>query len=57
MSFIEFPQTIHKHYMMPTIPVLIAGHKFWVFVDSGATISILGIDDARRMGIDCKKRL
>ena len=55
MSLIEFPYTIHKHYLMPIIPVLIAGHKFWVFVDSGATFSILGIDDARRMGIDWEK--
>jgi hypothetical protein len=45
----------HKHYMMPIIPALIGGHKFWVFVDSAATFSILGIGDVRRMGIDCKK--
>ena len=37
---------------MPIIPVLIKSHKLWAFVDSGATFSILSIDDARRMGID-----
>jgi predicted aspartyl protease len=55
MSLIEFPYTLHKHYLMPIIPVLIAGHKLWVFVDSGATFSIFGIDDARRIGIDWEK--
>jgi predicted aspartyl protease len=54
MSLIEFPYTLHKHYLMPIIPVMIAGHKFWVFVDSGATFSIFGIDDARRIGIKRK---
>jgi hypothetical protein len=29
---------------MPIIPVSINGHKLWVFVDSGATFSILTVD-------------
>jgi len=40
---------------MPIIPVLIEGHKLWAFVDSGATFSIVSIDDARRIGIDWEK--
>jgi len=51
MSFIEFPYTLHKHYLMPIIPVLIEGRKLWPFVDLGATFSIFSIDDARRIGI------
>jgi Aspartyl protease. len=37
---------------MPIIPVSINGHKLWVFVDSGATFSILTVDEAERIGID-----
>ncbi len=55
MPLIEFPYTFHKQYLMPIIPVLIEGHKIWTFVDSGATFSIFGIDDARRLGIDWEK--
>lgn len=55
MSLIEFPYTLHKHYLMPIIPIIIEGHKLWTFVDSGATFSILSIDDARRIGIDWVK--
>ena len=51
MSLVEFPYTFHKQYLMPIIPVLIEGHKVWVFVDSGATFSILSTDEARRIGI------
>ena len=55
MSLIEFPYTLYKHYLMPIIPVLIEAHKIWAFVDSGATFSIMSIDDARRIGIDWEK--
>jgi len=37
---------------MPIIPVSISGHKLWVFVDSGATFSMLTVDEAERIGID-----
>jgi hypothetical protein len=40
---------------MPVIPVTIEGHKLWVFVDSGATFSILNTDDARRIGLEWDK--
>jgi len=49
---IEFPYTRHRGYLMPIIPVSINGHKLWAFVDSGATFSILTIDEAGRIGID-----
>lgn len=55
MPFIEFPYTLHKGYLMPIIPITILAHKVWVFVDSGATFTILSIDDARRLGIDWEK--
>lgn len=38
--------------MMPIIPITILGHRTWVFVDSGATFSILNVDDAHRIGIN-----
>jgi predicted aspartyl protease len=40
---------------MPIIPILIEGHKLWTFVDSGATFSILSVDDAHRIGIEWDK--
>ena len=52
MPVIEFPYTRHRGYLMPIIPVSINGHKLWVFVDSGATFSILTVDEAERIGID-----
>jgi hypothetical protein len=55
MSLIEFPYTFHKQYLLPIIPVLIERHKIWAFVDSGATFSILSIDEARRIGLDWEK--
>lgn len=52
MSIIEFPYTLHKGYAMPIIPITVLAHKVWVFVDTGATFTILNSDDAHRMGID-----
>lgn len=52
MPLIEFPYTFHKGYLMPIIPVTILDHRVWVFVDSGATFTILSVDDAHRIGID-----
>ena len=40
---------------MPIIPITILDHRVWVFVDSGATFTILSIDDALRFGIDQQK--
>jgi len=37
---------------MPIIPITIRNHKVWVFVDSGATFSIVNAAEARDMGID-----
>jgi predicted aspartyl protease len=52
MSVIEFPYTLYKGYVMPIIPITIVEHKVWVFVDTGATFTILHSDDARRLGLD-----
>jgi len=52
MSVIEFPYTLHRGYLMPIIPITIQGHRTWVFVDSGATFTILSVDDAHRIGIE-----
>lgn len=55
MSLVEFPYIRHKSYLMPIIPITILDHRIWVFVDSGATFSILSSDEARRIGIDWQK--
>jgi gag-polyprotein putative aspartyl protease len=49
---IEFPYTLHKGYLMPIIPITIQNHKLWVYVDSGATFSMISAAEARDMGID-----
>jgi hypothetical protein len=55
VPLIEFPYTLHKGYLLPIIPITILGHRVWVFVDSGAALTILSIDDAQRIGIDWQK--
>lgn len=52
MPAIEFPYTRHRGYLMPIVPIAIHGHRLWVFVDSGATFSMLSVDEAARIGID-----
>jgi len=52
VSLIEFPYTLHGGYLLPIIPISINSHKVWVFVDSGATFSILSVDDAERIGVN-----
>ena|SRR5262245_50350792 len=37
---------------MPIIPITIQDHKVWVYVDSGATFSMVGAAEAGDMGID-----
>lgn len=55
MSFIEFPYTSHKNYLLPIIPITILDHRVWVYVDSGAIFTILNVDEAHRLGIDWQK--
>lgn len=55
MSLIKFPYTFHKGYLLPIIPVTVLGHRVWVFVDSGATFTILSVDEAHRIGIEWEK--
>lgn len=55
MSLVAFPYTLHKGYAMPIIPITILTHKIWVFVDSGATFTVLSIDEAHRLGIDWQR--
>ena len=52
MPLIEFPYARHSGYVMPIIPITLLAHKLWVFVDSGATFTILNTDEAHRIGID-----
>ena len=55
MPLIEFPYTLHKGYLLPIIPITVLSHWVWVFVDSGATFTILSVDDAHRIGVDWEK--
>ena len=55
MPAVEFPYTLHKGYLLPIIPITILSHRVWVFVDSGATFTILSTDDANRMGINWER--
>jgi hypothetical protein len=51
VPLVAFPYTLHKGYLLPIIPITIANHRIWVFVDSGATFSILHVEEAQRLGI------
>ena len=55
MSAIEFAYTLHKGYLMPIIPITIQNHKVWVFVDSGATFTLIAAAEASDMGIDWQR--
>lgn len=55
MSLVVFPYTLHKGYAMPIIPVTILTHKIWAFVDSGATFTVLGVDESYRLGVDWQR--
>jgi hypothetical protein len=52
VSAVEFAYMRHKGYLMPIIPITIQNHKVWVYVDSGATFSMIGAAEANDMGID-----
>ena len=52
MPAFEFAYTLHKGYLMPIIPITIQNHKVWVYVDSGATFSMIRAAEASDMGID-----
>jgi len=51
MPVIEFPYILHKGYLMPIIPVTLQNARVWMFVDSGATFSIINAAEARDLGI------
>jgi len=40
---------------MPIIPLTILTHTIWVFGDSRATFTVLGSDEAHRLGIDWQR--
>jgi hypothetical protein len=56
MSVIEFKYSRYKEHYLPIVPVRINDGKLWhevrVFVDSGATYSVLDYKEAERLGID-----
>ena len=52
MPAVEFSYTRYKGYMMPIVPITIQNHKVWVFVDSGATFTMICATEASDIGID-----
>lgn len=52
MPAIEFAYTRYKGFLMPVIPIMIQSHKVWVYVDSGATFSMINAAEANDMGVD-----
>jgi len=55
MPVVEFPYVLHKGIMMPIIPVTLLNSRVWMFVDSGATFSIISAAEASGLGIDWDK--
>jgi len=51
LSVVEFPYALHRGYLMPLIPIMILEHIFWVYVDSGATFSVINAREAEDVGI------
>ena len=51
MSVVEFPYILHKGYLLPLIPITIFENIFWVYVDSGATYSIINAKEAEDIGV------
>ena len=58
MPIIEFPYIIYKEHRLPMVPVRIKSddkwHEIWMFVDSGATYTILNARESKRLDIDHK---
>jgi hypothetical protein len=52
MSLVEFPYVLHKGYLMPVIPITLMNSRVWMFVDSGATFSVISAVEASGLGIE-----
>ena len=55
MPLIEFQYSTYKGFNLPIVPLHIKGNdweKMWVFVDSGATYSMINYNEGRRLGIN-----
>ena len=55
MSVVEFKYSKYKNHYLPIIPILIKGSSLWhevrVFVDSGATYTVLEYREIERLNI------
>lgn len=56
MSVVAFKYSRYKDYHLPVVPIHVKGGTHWhevrVFVDSGATYSVFGYQEAERLEID-----
>lgn len=59
MPSISFPYKIYKGFACPIITFELKGHNNWIgidaYVDSGASFTILSIQEANRLRIDYEK--
>lgn len=59
MRSVSFPYTVHKGLAIPYIPLALkigkSWRRFWTFVDSGATYSILRASEIEDLNFDYKK--
>jgi predicted aspartyl protease len=59
MSSLHFEYSLFHNAKAPVIPVEFWGagrwHKLWVYVDSGASFTVLHTFEARRLGVNLKK--
>ena len=56
MPALEFPYATYKEHTLPIVPINIRSgnrwHEMWMFVDSGATYSILNAKECKRLDLD-----
>lgn len=59
MRPVVFPYSSYKGIAAPIIPIETKGKlgwaRIWVYVDSGASYSLFGVEEAERLGIEFKR--
>lgn len=59
MRSVSFPYSLYKGFATPIAPIEIKGKpgwvRIWAYVDSGASYSLFGVEEAERLGINFRK--